>query len=412
VIRAAGLGLITGAADCDPSAIGTYAAAGAKFGPSFLWTAPATFPMMFAAVSLSARLGQISGKGLFDVIRDHYPRWVLWPTLIGVLIGNTFEASADLGGMAAALGVLIPLPLPLLVVIIAAIIVSLQIWGSYVLIRNIFRWLALALLAYIGPAFLAKPELREVIRGTLTPAIHFNREFLSMIVAVIGTTLSAYLYTWQSNEEVEEKIITSGRRIDDRAGASKVELKRSRLDIFFGMMFSSVIMYFVMLSTSSTLFRAGTRDISTAAQAAQALEPLAGRAASLLFAAGIVAVGFLAVPIMTIGAAYDLAQTAGWKHGLSVKAREAKKFYGAIVAFTAVAAAINFLGFNPMKVLVWSGIVQGFSTPPLMLLIMLATNNRSVMGNRVNGRGINLLGWLTTALIFSATIALVVTLWL
>jgi Mn2+/Fe2+ NRAMP family transporter len=408
--RAVGLGLITGAADDDPSAIGTYAAAGAKLGPAFLWIAPATFPMMFTVVYLSARLGQVTGKGLFHVIRDRYPRWLLYPTLIGVLIGNTFEASADLGGMAAALRLLIPLPFELLVVLIAALVVALQVFASYAFIRNTFRWLALALLSYVVTAFLAKPDLATVLRGTLIPTVRFDREFLAMLVAVIGATLSAYLYTWQSNEEVEEKIMIAGRRVVDRAGATKADLRRSRRDVFFGMLFSSVIMYFIMLSTATTLSQHGVRDINSAAQAADALRPLAGNAAGLLFTVGVVAVGFLAIPIMTVGAAYDIAQTAGWAHGLHAKPRQAKKFYFAIAGFTAVAAAMNFFGFNPMKVLVWSGIVQGFSTPPLLLMIMLLTNDRSVMGDRTNGIGMNILGWLTTLLITAATIALIATL--
>jgi len=194
VVRALGLGVVTGACDDDPSAIGTYASAGAKFGPSFLWTAPVTFPMMYAVVYLSSKLGQVSGKGLFHNLKEHYPRWILWPTLIGVLIGNTVEAAADLGGMAAAINLFLPVPIPLIVVVNAAVILALQIWGSYELIRNVFRWLALALLAYVGAAVLAKPNLGEVIWGTFVPHIQFSREFLSMLVAVIGTTLSAYLY--------------------------------------------------------------------------------------------------------------------------------------------------------------------------------------------------------------------------
>jgi Mn2+/Fe2+ NRAMP family transporter len=405
-IRALGLGLITGAADDDPSAIGTYASAGAALGPSFLWTAPATFPMMFAVVYLSAKLGQVSGKGLFGVIRDHYPRWILHATLVGVLIGNTIEAAADLGGMAAALNLLVPVPVGWLVAGIALIILALQIWGSYTFIRNTFRWLALALLAYVGSAFLAKPELGEVIRGTLIPRIEFTREFLSLLVAVIGTTLSAYLYTWQSNEEVEEEIAMGRTRLAERQGATDQELAKTRKDVVFGMFFSNLVMYFIILSTGSTLFKAGQRDIETAAQAAEALRPLAGDAAGILFALGVIGVGFLAVPVMTTGAAYDLAQTVGWKHGLHAKPAKAKKFYAAIVGFTAVAVMMNFFGINPMKALVWSGIVQGFSTPPLMLLIMLMTNNRAIMGDRVNKRGLNILGWLTTAAIWAASLAL------
>src|SRR3954454_17871843 len=205
--RAIGLGLITGAADDDPSAIGTYAAAGAKIGASFLWTAPVTFPMMVAVVYLSSKLGQVTGKGLFDVMRDNYPRWLLQSALIGVIIGNTIEAGADIGGMAAAIGVLVPgVSLPVIVVPTAAAILILQVWGSYQLIRKIFRWLALVLLAYVAAAFMSNPDWSAVWRGTLIPTIHFNQEYLSLLVAVIGTTLSAYLYTWQSNEEVEEEI--------------------------------------------------------------------------------------------------------------------------------------------------------------------------------------------------------------
>lgn len=409
VIRTLGLGLITGAADDDPSAIGTYAAAGAKLGPGFLWTAPVTFPMMFAVVYLSAKLGQVSGSGLFQVIRTYYPRWVLYSALVGVLLGNTFEAGADIGGMAAAVNVLMPVPFKATAVTVAVVILVLQIWGSYVLIRNVFRWLALSLLAYVGAAFLARPQLGPVIAGTLIPHLRFDKEFLSLLVAVIGTTLSAYLFTWQSNQEVEEKKAAGRVRLWQRRGTTESELKRTQLDVLVGMFFSNLIMYFIILCTASTLYRAGQHDVETAAQAAQSLRPLAGNAAGLLFAVGVVAVGFLAVPVMTTGAAYDLAQTMGWRHGLSDRPRDAKAFYATIVGFTVVAVGINFIGLNPMKVLVWAGIVQGFSTPPLLLLIMLMTNRRDIMGEQVNGRGINVLGWATTATVFAATAGLVIT---
>jgi Mn2+/Fe2+ NRAMP family transporter len=408
VLRAVGLGLITGAADDDPSAIGTYAAAGAKIGPSFLWAAPVTLPMMFAVVYLSSKLGQVAGEGLFGVIRRHYPRWVLYPTLVGVLIGNTIEAGADLGGMAAATQVLLPMPYQPLVVGFALIILALQVFGSYTLIRNTFRWLALALLAYIGAALLARPDLGPVLAGTLVPSIRFDKDSLSLLVAVIGTSLSAYLYTWQSNEEVEEEKALGRATLAERRGATDAELSHSRRDIWLGMFFSNLVMYFVILSTASTLYKTGQYEVDTAAAAAQALKPLAGDLAGLLFAAGVVGVGFLAVPVMTTGAAYDLAQTLGWRHSLHAKPAEARKFYGAIAGFTLVGVALNFFGINPMKALVFAGIVQGFSTPPLMLLILLTTNNRRIMGERVNGRAINVLGWVTTASIFLASLGLVV----
>ena len=408
-LRTLGLGLITGAADDDPSAIGTYASAGAAIGPAFLWTAPVTFPMMCAVVYLSAKLGQVSGKGLFQVIKDNYPRWILYPALIGVLIGHTISAGAAIGGMSAAVAVLVPVPMPLIIVPVSVAIFALQVWGSYTLIRNIFRWLALTLLVYVGAAILAKPDLGEVIRGTLIPTIRFDPQFLSLLVAVIGTTLSAYLYTWQSNQEVEEEIAIGRRRLEQRKGATKQELQHTRADVVLGMFFANLVMYFIILSTASTLFKAGTHEINAAAEAAQALEPLAGSAASVLFAVGVIGVGFLAVPVMTTGAAYALCQVVGWKHSLHAAPSEAKKFYAAIGVFTALAMAMNFLGFNPMKALVFSAIVQGFSTPPLLLLIMLMTNNRKIMGNRVNSRGLNILGWVTTAAIFAATIGLIAT---
>jgi Mn2+/Fe2+ NRAMP family transporter len=372
-----------------------------------LWTAPVTFPMMFAVVYLSAKLGQVTGKGLFAVIRDRYPRRVLWITLVGVLIGNTFEAAADLGGMAAALQLVLPWRFELIVTAIAIVIFGLQWLGSYETIRNVFRVLALSLLSYIAAAFFADPDWNRVVRGTIIPTVRFDREFLSLLVAIIGTSLSAYLYTWQSNQEVEEEIAMGRTRLRDRVGATRRELRDSRRDIWLGMLFSNIVMYFIMLSTAATLFAAGRTQIQTAADAAKALEPLAGRAAGVLFTLGVIGVGFLAIPVMTTGAAYDVSQSVGWHNSLGAKPHEAVKFYSVIGLVTAVATGLNFLGFNPMTVLVWSGIVQGFSTPPLMLLILRMTNDRRVMGNRVNGRVINTLAWITTAAIFSASAGLV-----
>jgi NRAMP (natural resistance-associated macrophage protein)-like metal ion transporter len=407
--RSIGLGLITGAADDDPSAIGTYASAGASLGPSFLWTAPVTFPMMFAVVYLCSKLGQVAGQGLFAVIRQHYARPILYFFLITAVVGNIIEAGADIGGMAAALNLLVPIPIGWIVVGITLTILALQIWGSYTLIRDVFRWLAIALLAYIGSAFLAKPELLPTLRGTLIPTIHFNKEYLSMLVAVIGTTLSAYLYSWQSNQDVEEDISMGRRRLTDRIGTTKKELRHSARDVAYGMLFSNLVMYFIILSTASTLFKAGHTEINTAAEAAQALRPLAGNAAELLFAIGVIGVGFLAVPVMTIGASYDLCQSFGWKHGIHIQPAEAKKFYAAIIVFTLLAMGLNFFGINPIKALVFAGIVQGFSTPFLMLALMLITNNSKIVGRWTNTLAMNTLGWLTTAAMFAAAIGLVVT---
>jgi NRAMP (natural resistance-associated macrophage protein)-like metal ion transporter len=411
IFRTLGLGLITGAADDDPSAIGTYASAGAALGPSFLWTAPVTLPMMYVVVYLASKIGQVTGQGLFDVIRKHYPRWILNAALIGILLGNTIEAAADIGGMAAALNVMIPVPSRLIVICVALSVLALQIFGSYELIRDIFRWLALSLLAYAASAILAKPDVSEALRGTLMPSIRFDVKFLSLLVAVIGTTLSAYLYTWQSNQEVEEEIAQGNKKLSERRGATRAELSKSKWDILSGMFFSNMIMYFIILATAATLFKAGKTDINSAADAAEALRPLAGNAAGALFALGVVGVGFLAVPVMTAGGAYDLCQVMGWKHGLHARPSEAKAFYGVIAAITIIAVLVNFIGLNPMKALVAAGIVQGFSAPPLVLLIMLMSNNRKIMGSRVNGAFTNILGWATTVAVFAASSTLIV-LWL
>jgi Mn2+/Fe2+ NRAMP family transporter len=399
--------VITGAADDDPSAIGTYASAGARFGLGFLWIAPALLPMMYAVVYISSKLGQVYGKGLFDAIRDRFPRWVLYPVLLGGVVGNMIEAAADLGGIAAALNLHVPLPIPAIVAVVALVIFALQWWGSYTLLRKTFRWLALALFAYAAAAIMAKPDLREVLRGTFTPHLRLDSEFLSIVVACIGTSLSAYIYTWQSNQEVEEEIAVGRRHWWQRRGASRTELRRTRRDVLIGMIFSNLILYFIILSTGATLHPAGQTEIDSAAQAAQALRPLAGDAAGLLFLAGVVGVGFLAVPIMTTGAAYDLVQSFGRKGSLHDKPRDARLFYGAIAVVTAVAVGLNGLGLNPMKMLVWSGIVQGFSVPPLLVLMLIMTNDRKMMGDKVNSLGTNLLGWATAAITFAAAAFLV-----
>lgn len=408
VFRLIGSSVVTGAADDDPSAIGTYASAGARFGLQILWIAPVLLPMMYVVTYLSAKIGQVYGKGLFACIRDQFPRYVLVPMVTLAFVGNIIEAAADLGGIGAAMNLLIPLPVPLLVVATAAIIFGIQAVASYDLIRRVFRWLALTLFAYVAAALLARPDPMEVIRATFLPRIQMSGEFLAIVVACIGTSLSAYVYTWQSNQEVEEQIALGRHRLADRKGATRREMKRTSRDVLTGMIFSNAILYFIILATGITLHPAGQHEIETAAQAATALEPLAGSAAKYLFAAGVIGVGFLAVPVMTTGAAYDLVQGFGREGSLHDAPSENKLFYGVIALVTIVAVGLNFLGFNPMKALVWSGIVQGFSVPPLLLLMMLLTNRRGVVGARTNGRWTNSLGWATTAITFAATSCLVV----
>ena len=407
LLKMMGAGIVTGAADDDPSAIGTYASAGARYGLGFLWIAPVLLPMMYVVVYLSAKIGQVYGKGLFACIRDQFPRWVLLPMVSLAFLGNIIEAAADLGGIGAALNLLVPLPIPVLVAGTALIIFAIQYFGSYTLIRRVFRWLALTLFAYGVAAIMARPDPAEVIRATFIPQLKLDAGSLSLIVACIGTSLSAYVYTWQSNQEVEEQIAIGRRRIWQRKGATAAEMKRTSRDVLTGMIFSNIILYFILLATGVTLHGSAQTEIETAAQAAAALEPVAGPAAKYLFAAGIIGVGFLAVPVMTTGAAYDVVQGLGREGSLHDAPDENRLFYAIIAAVTLLAVGLNFLGFNPMKALIWSGIVQGFSVPPLLLLMMMLTNSRSVVGARTNSRWTNLLGWLTTGVTFLCAAALV-----
>jgi Mn2+/Fe2+ NRAMP family transporter len=304
--------------------------------------------------------------------------------------------------MAAALNLLMPISPRALALGITAAVLTLQLVGSYELIRNIFRWLALTLLAYLGSAHLAHPALVPTLKGTFIPTIHFQRDFMLMLVAVLGTTLSAYLYSWQSNQDVEEDLLAGRTPLRFRFRTTGRELRHSAYDLALGMFFSSLVMYFILLAASATLFATQHPTITTAADAAKALAPLAGKAASALFAVGVIGVGFIAVPIMTTGAAFDLAQSVGWRHGLHKRPSKAKRFYAAIVVFTLAALGLNFCGFNPMRLLVVAGIVQGISTPFLMIVVISITNNKRIVGGWANSAKTNALGWITILVMFAA----------
>lgn len=402
-----GPGVITGAADDDPCAIGTYAKAGAAFGFSMLWMVPLVFPMMSAVVYLSSKIGMVSGMGIAGVIRTYYPRWVLFPVIAALFVTNIIGAGADIGAVAAALHLLVPVPVPLLILGVTCLVLALQLWGSYAMLQQIFKWLALALFSYVGAAALSKPDLRAIVWGTLTPHLKFNTDYLALIVAVVGTSLSPYLFFWQASQEVEEEIAIGRQHVWQRRGSSDEELAYAARDVNIGMFFSNLIMYFIILCTAATLFRAGQTSITSAYDAAQALRPLAGNAASLLFATGMIGVGIVAIPVLTTGPAYALAESSGWRHSLNEKPREAKAFYGVIVLSTIAAMALNFIGVNPMTALFWAGIVAGLLCPPLMVLIMLITNNKQIMGRHTNKLGLNILGWTTTGVTAAAAAGLI-----
>ncbi len=404
-----GPGLITGASDDDPSGIGTYAVVGAALGFTTLWTALFTLPLMVAALLTCARIGMVSGMGLAAVLRRHYARNLLYVTVIGLVIANTINAGADIGAIAAAINLLIPIPIVALVLPIALTILALQIWGSYRLIAKTFKWLTLALFAYVGSAVFARPDWIDVIKATFIPRLSFDPNFLAMLVAIFGTTISPYLFFWQADQEVEEEISFGRVTRAQRRGASDAEMKYARWDVYIGMFLSNLVMYFIILATAATLFKAGTTDIQSAADAAQALKPFAHGAASFLLAVGLVGSGFLAVPVLTGCSAYALTEAFGGRYGFNQKLRRAKFFYGVIVVSTLVGVLINFVGINPIRALFLAAIINGFLAPPLLVAIMLVANNRHIMGNRVNGRWSNILGWMTTVVMFVAAVALVLT---
>jgi len=409
LLKTLGPGLITGASDDDPSGISTYAVAGASLGFATLWTALVTFPLMAAVQFTCAKVGMVSGMGLAGVLRRHYPRWLHYPAVVALLIANTINAGADIGAIAAAVNLLVPIPITPLIVPIALLILAVQFWCSYRLIARVFKWLTLALFAYIGAAFFAKPDWGEVVRGTFVPTFRFDSTFLTTLVAILGTTISPYLFFWQATQEVEEEVSLGRTRLWQRRGATDPELQYAAWDVNIGMLLSNVVMYFIILATAATLFKPGQTDIQSAADAAEALRPLAGAAAAILLALGLIGAGFLAVPILTGSAAYALSEAFGWRYGLDQNPARAKQFYAVIAVATLVGMLINFVGINPIDALYWTAVINGFLAPPLLVLIMLIANNRAVMGKRVNGPWTNLLGWAATAAMFAAAVVLVLT---
>jgi NRAMP (natural resistance-associated macrophage protein)-like metal ion transporter len=406
--KALGPGLITGASDDDPSGIGTYAQAGAQYGFATLWTTLAMLPMQTAVQYICARIGLVTGKGLAGVLREHYPR-ALYPAVLALVVANTLNAGADIGAIAAAINLLVPIEARVLIVPVGLAIIALQVVGSYRIIEKVFKWLALALLAYIGAALFARPDVLKVLSGTLVPTIRLDPAYIGIVVALLGTTISPYLFFWQASQEVEEQMSIGRRQLRQRQGASRFELKYALWDTIAGMVFSEIVAYFIILTTGATLFVAGKHDVVSATDAAQALRPLAGDASALLLAVGLIGAGVLAVPVLTGSAAYGVSEAFGWRSGLNRKLTGARQFYAVIIAATLVGMAINFLGINPITALVLSAVLNGLIAAPLLILIMLVSNDRSAMGERTNGRLLNILGWVTAIVMSVASVGLILT---
>jgi len=407
--KALGPGLITGASDDDPSGIGTYAQAGAQYGFATLWTTIAMLPMQTAVQYMCAKIGLVTGKGLAGVLREHYRR-ALYPAVIALVVANTLNAGADIGAIAAAINLLVP-PIRAIVFVVPVSlgIIALQVFGGYRLIDKVFKWLALALLAYVGAALFARPDIVKVLIGSLVPTISLDPKYLGILVALLGTTISPYLFFWQASQEVEEQISMGRRTLRQRRGASLFELKYALWDTLAGMIFSEIVAYFIILTTGATLFVAGNHDVASATDAAQALRPLAGDASAALLAIGLIGAGVLAVPVLTGSAAYGVSEAFGWRSGLDRKPTRAPQFYLVIVAATLVGMAINFLGINPITALVLSAVLNGLVAAPLIVIVMLVSNDRAVMGERTNGRLLNVFGWLTAVVMGVAVLGLIAT---
>jgi len=407
-LKKLGPGLITGAADDDPSGIGTYSQAGAQLGFGALWTLPVTYPLMVGIQMVSARIGLVTGRGVAANILRLYPRWVLHPLVVLLLIANTINIGADLGAMGEALRLLIGGSTFAYVVLFGTLSAALQVLMPYPRYAPLLKWLVTALFAYVGTVFVVHIPWREVALGTLWPDVRLERGYVLVVVAVFGTTISPYLFFWQASQEVEEQN-AAGYFGPLAIGRAREQLHRIKVDTYLGMGFSNVVAYFIMLTTAVTLHSAGITEIDSASQAAAALRPIAGDFAFVLFAAGIIGTGMLAIPVLAGSAAYAVAETLQWRSGLALKPLEARGFYAIIVAAIVIGAVIDFAPIDPIKALFWSAVINGIVALPIMVVMMLLASRREAMGPFVVSRRLKRLGWFATCTMGAMVILLLYT---
>ena len=405
-----GPGLITGASDDDPSGIATYSQAGAQFGFSITWTLLFTYPLMTAIQEISARIGRTTGKGIAANIRIHYSAWVLQAIVLLLLAANTVNIGADLGAMGDALGLVIGGPHLLYVELVGAFCAALQIFVSYQSYAAVLRWLTLALFCYFGTVLVVKIPWGEFARGFFIPTFTRDAGFWTTVVALLGTTISPYLFFWQASQEVEDNHRIKSRKPLVRAPEQgKRELERIRIDTYIGMAFSNLVALAIMVTTAATLHATGVTNIETSTQAAKALEPVAGHFAFMVFTLGIVGTGLLAVPVLAGSGAYALAEVHGWPQGLAQKPRKAVAFYATIALATMIGALVNFSPIDPIKALYWSAVINGIVAVPVMAIMMVMTANRKIMGAFVVGGALRAVGWIATAVMAAAVVGMVVT---
>ena len=405
-----GPGLITGASDDDPSGIATYSQAGAQFGFNTGWTLLVSWPLMCAVQEISARIGRVTGRGLAANVQQHYPNGVVGVIVTLLLVANTINIGADLGAMAAALKLVTGGPELIFVGGFALLCVGLEVFVQYERYVRVLKWLTLALFAYVGVAFVVHIPWGTVALSMVRPQVEWTPAYITMIVAILGTTISPYLFFWQCEEEVEEVKERDGAKPLRRAPRqASAEFKRIRLDTYFGMALSNLVALFIMLTTAATLHAHGVTDIQTSAQAAEALRPVAGPAVFVIFALGIVGTGLLAVPVLAGSAAYAVGETLGWHVGLTRKPRRAKAFYGVIAAATVVGGLLNFSSLDPIKALFWSAVINGVVAVPVMAMMMLLGGRADVMGRFVLPAPLKVVGWAATAVMGAAAVAMFAT---
>ncbi len=410
--KSLGPGLTTGAADDDPSGITTYSQTGAQYGFSLLWLAAFTFPLMAIIQEMCARIGLVTGRGLAANIRQFYPKWVLLIATFLLFFANSLNIGADLGAMAHATQLLTPhISFTSLIFGFTLLSLALQIFTSYEKYAKYLKWLALFLLSYVFSALSVKLNWLDVLNKAIVPTIIFSKDQIFLITAVLGTTISPYLFFWQTSQEVEEQILGGKNTLKLRQeDTTNQEVTNMRTDVWSGMFLSNMVMFFIIAACAAALFSHGITNITSAAEAAEALRPIAGDQAYLLFAIGIIATGMLAVPVLAGSASYALSESFGWKFGLYRKLREANAFYGVIIISTGIGLLINFIGLDPIKTLIYSAVINGLISPVILILIVLLSSNKKIMGRWVNNKVIIVLGILITAIMLIAGIATIVSL--
>jgi NRAMP (natural resistance-associated macrophage protein)-like metal ion transporter len=410
LITVLGPGLITGASDDDPSGIATYSQAGAQFGFAVSWTLLFSFPLMTAIQEISARIGRTTGRGIAANIRIHYPNWILQAIVLLVLVANTINIGADLGAMGDALGLLVGGPALVYVVAFGIFCAGLQIYIPYESYARVLRWLTLSLFTYFGTVLVVHIPWGEFARGFFIPTVKADAAFWTAVVAILGTTISPYLFFWQASQEVEETRRVAERKPLIRAPEQgKSALERIRLDTYIGMALSNLVALAIMVTTAATLHVAGVTSIETSTQAAEALRPVAGPFAFTVFTLGIVGTGLLAVPVLAGSAAYALAEARRWPEGLARKPKSAKAFYATIAMATLVGTLINFSALNPIKALYWSAVINGVVAVPVMAIMMIMTTREKIMGQFVVVGLLRAVGWIATAVMAAAVVGMVIT---